>query len=68
VKGGAVPDLRRTTAATHATIESIVLGGARKSLGMPSFAKDLTSSQVRLIQAYVLDQARRASRATGGRG
>jgi quinohemoprotein ethanol dehydrogenase len=47
VKGGAVPDLRRTTADTHATFEAIVLGGARKALGMPSFAKDLTSSQVR---------------------
>jgi len=28
-----------------------------------SFAKDLTASQVRLIQAYVLDQAPRESRA-----
>jgi hypothetical protein len=63
VKGGAVPDLRRTTAATHATFEAIVLGGARKALGMPSFARDLTPSQVRLIQAYVLDQALLESRA-----
>jgi len=63
VKGGAVPDLRRTMAATHATFEAIVLGGARKALGMPSFARDLTPSQVRLIQAYVLDQALRESRA-----
>jgi len=62
VKGGAVPDLRRTNAATHATFEAIVIGGARKALGMPSFAKDLTPAQVRLIQAYVLDQALRASR------
>lgn len=62
VKGGAVPDLRRTTAETHATIDSIVLGGARRQLGMPSFAKDLAAAQVRMIQAYVLDQARRESR------
>jgi len=62
VKGGAVPDLRRTTAATHATFEAIVIGGARSALGMPSFAKDLSPAQVRLIQAYVLDQARQASR------
>lgn len=62
VKGGAVPDLRRTNAATHTAFEAIVIGGARKVLGMPSFAKDLTPAQVRLIQAYVLDQALRASR------
>ena len=58
-----MPDLRRTMAATHATFEAIVLGGARKALGMPSFARDLTPSQVRVIQAYVLDQALRESRA-----
>lgn len=63
VKGGAVPDLRRTTAAVHGTFESIVLGGARRQLGMPSFARDLTPDQVRLIQAYVLDQAILASTA-----
>jgi quinohemoprotein ethanol dehydrogenase len=62
VKGGAVPDLRRTTAATRATFEAIVIEGARKALGMPSFAKDLSPAQVRLIQAYVLDEAQRASR------
>ena len=33
------------------------------ALGMPSFARDLTPSQVRVIQAYVLDQALRESRA-----
>ncbi len=63
VKGGAVPDLRRTSAATHAAIDSIVLGGVRRAVGMPAFDKDLTSAQVRLIQAYVLDQALIASRA-----
>ncbi|MBY0489268.1 MAG: PQQ-dependent dehydrogenase, methanol/ethanol family [Gemmatimonadaceae bacterium] len=61
VKGGAVPDLRRSVASTHAMLDSIVLGGARRTLGMPSFAKDLTPAQLKLIQAYVLDQARIAS-------
>ncbi len=61
VKSGAIPDLRRANVATHATFEMIVLGGARRSLGMPSFAKDMNSGQVRMIQAYVLDQARKAS-------
>jgi quinohemoprotein ethanol dehydrogenase len=63
VKGGAVPDLRRTTAAVHATFDSIVIGGARRTLGMPSFAKDLSAAQVRLIQAYVVDEALWASQA-----
>ena len=67
MKGGAVPDLRRTAAATHANFEAIVLGGARQVLGMPSFAKDLNAAQVRLIQGYVVDKARRASRPADGR-
>jgi hypothetical protein len=28
---------------------------------MPSFAKDMTSDQVRMIHAFVIDQARHAS-------
>jgi quinohemoprotein ethanol dehydrogenase len=61
VKSGSIPDLRRANDATHATFEQVVRGGARRTLGMPSFARDVTSDQVRLIQAYVLDQARQAS-------
>jgi hypothetical protein len=34
---------------------------------MPSFAKALAAAQVRMIQAYVLDQARREARAASGR-
>ena len=69
VKSGAVPDLRRSTPATHAVFEQIVLGGARRSLGMPSFADDLTPTKVRLIQGYVIDRARigAAPAAKGGR-
>lgn len=61
VKSGAIPDLRRSTAGTHATFEAIVRGGIRRTLGMPSFAEDLTPNQVRLIQAFVLEQARKAA-------
>ena len=61
VKSGSIPDLRRSNEATHATFEQIVRGGARRTLGMPSFAKDIDSDQVRMIHAYVLDQARHAS-------
>jgi quinohemoprotein ethanol dehydrogenase len=60
VKSGSIPDLRRMNDATHATFEQIVLGGARRTLGMPSFARDLSSDQVRMIHAYVLDQAGRS--------
>jgi quinohemoprotein ethanol dehydrogenase len=61
VKSGAVPDLRRSTAETHGQFEAIVRGGIRRGLGMPSFTDDLTSEQVRWIEAYVLDRARQAS-------
>ena len=61
VKSGAVPDLRRSAAETHAQYEQIVRGGIRRVLGMPSFAEDLTSDQVRLIHAFVLGQARQAA-------
>ena len=61
VKSGSIPDLRRANEATHATFEQIVRGGARRTLGMPSFAKDISSDQVRMIEAYVLDQARQVS-------
>jgi serine/threonine protein kinase len=33
----------------------------KRALGMPSFARDISSDQVRLIQAFVLDQARIAN-------
>ncbi len=60
VKSGAVPDLRRSTAATHAAFDAIVRGGDRRTLGMPSFAADLDSQQVRWVQAYVLDRVKQA--------
>jgi PQQ-dependent dehydrogenase (methanol/ethanol family) len=64
VKSGAIPDLRRSTAETHGMFEDIVRGGARRTLGMPSFADDLTSEQVHLIEAYIVDLARQAAGAT----
>ena len=61
---GPVPDLRYATADVHRQFDSIVRGGTRKALGMPSFNDALSSSQVRAIQAYVLS---RAAGAAGGR-
>jgi len=57
VSGGITPDLRRTTAAVHAQIAEIVLGGAREPLGMPSFADRLNEEDLRLIQGYILTRA-----------
>jgi quinohemoprotein ethanol dehydrogenase len=59
--GGEVPDLRYATTATHEMFEEIVRGGARREAGMPSFSEDVTSAQVRLIHAYVLDRARESA-------
>jgi quinohemoprotein ethanol dehydrogenase len=55
--GGAMPDLRYATKQVHEQFEAIVLGGARSSVGMPSFRKILNADQVRAIQAYVLFRA-----------
>jgi quinohemoprotein ethanol dehydrogenase len=60
---GPVPDLRYATAEVHAQLDSIVLGGARKALGMPTFADKLTAEKVKLIQAYVLSRAEAAGKA-----
>ena len=58
IAGGVIPDLRRATAATHASFADIVLGGVREPKGMPSFADVLAKEDVRLIQAYVLQRVR----------
>jgi len=63
ISGGSIPDLRRTTAATHTTFEQIVLLGLRESLGMPKYDDLLDSEDVCFIQAYVL---RRAAESAGG--
>jgi quinohemoprotein ethanol dehydrogenase len=63
ISGGAVPDLRYLPDTTHSMFEEIVLGGARKEIGMPSFTGDITSAQVRLIHAYILDRARESAQA-----
>ncbi len=54
---GRVPDLRKASAQVHDTFAAIVLGGARQSLGMPSFAGSVTPDELAAIQAFVLDQA-----------
>ena len=66
VSGGEVPDLRYLDRETHQMFEQIVRGGMRRESGMPSFADDLTSGQVHLVQAYVLDRERESAQAAGG--
>jgi quinohemoprotein ethanol dehydrogenase len=63
ISGGSVPDLRYASQATHEMFEEIVLGGARREYGMPSFTGDVTPAQVRLIHAYILDRARESAQA-----
>jgi quinohemoprotein ethanol dehydrogenase len=58
VVAGPNPDLRYATKAVHDQFDAIVLGGARSSLGMPSFKDLLTADQVKAIQAYVLARAK----------
>jgi mono/diheme cytochrome c family protein len=60
---GPLPDLRYATADVHRQFESIVIGGSRKTLGMPSFGDKLNSSQLRAIQAYVLSRPAAANAA-----
>jgi quinohemoprotein ethanol dehydrogenase len=57
VERGSVPDLRRASGATHDAFEAIVRGGALQSAGMPSFADDISSEDLKAIEAFVLDQA-----------
>lgn len=65
--GGSVPDLRYAGTPTHEMFEEIVRGGARREMGMPSFSEDVTSAEVRLIHAYILDRARESARAEPAR-
>lgn len=50
--GGSVPDLRYANAETHATWAGIVVGGARRMNGMPSF--DLDVEEANAIRDYIL--------------
>jgi quinohemoprotein ethanol dehydrogenase len=55
-----IPDLRRTTAATHAIIKEIVLKGALQVRGMPRFDDVLSEKDVEQVQAYLLSLAHAA--------
>ncbi|MEH3105778.1 MAG: PQQ-dependent dehydrogenase, methanol/ethanol family [Sphingomonas fennica] len=65
---GGVKDLRRMTPETHAQFDAIVLGGARKDLGMASFADILTKPQADAIHAYLIARANEDWGTGGGGG
>ena len=56
----AVPDLRRMSSDTHQQFTAIVLGGSKKSLGMPSFAGTLDYESSEAIRSFVIEKAREA--------
>ena len=58
--GNSVPDLRYASAETHGDWDEIVLSGSRKKMGMLSFADSLSADDARAIQAFVIQQAKKA--------
>ena len=66
VSGRYLPDLKTSQMIlTPTDFQSVVLGGARKSRGMASFARFLSPDQVESIRAYILQEAR-VAQAQGG--
>ena len=63
VSSGLVPDLRYTNASMHQMFQQVVLSGALRQFGMPSFSEDLTSPQVRSIDGYILNRAQESAQA-----
>lgn len=51
-----IPDLRLASAQTHEQFAAIVLGGARRDKGMPSFPT-LTPDELKALQAYIINEA-----------
>ncbi len=55
--GGSVPDLRYASADVFRTWHAVVMGGAKKSNGMPDF--ELTVEEADAIRDYVIAEARK---------
>jgi len=58
--GGITPDLRHSGAEVHDTWDAIVLGGARRDRGMPSFASIFDGNDSQAVQAFVIEAAHKA--------
>ena len=61
--GGSVPDLRYASSETHELWHGIVIGGARRANGMPSF--ELETEESEAVRSYVLSRSEEL-RATAG--
>jgi quinohemoprotein ethanol dehydrogenase len=59
--GSGIPDLRYMDEGTHAVFHRILLEGLREPGGMPRFDDLLDREDVRLLQAFILEQAKNAS-------
>ena len=57
---GSTPDLRRMTAASHASFNDVVLRGALRPRGMPQWDDALSQAQVDAIHAYLISLAHQA--------
>jgi len=62
--GSGVPDLRYSNEGIHAVFSKIVLEGLREPGGMPRFDDLFDANEIRMIQAWILEQARIASERT----
>ncbi|MDD1958326.1 PQQ-dependent dehydrogenase, methanol/ethanol family [Pseudomonas sp. 8209] len=56
ISGGLIPDLRQSSDATREHFQQIVLLGALKPLGMPSFDDSLKPEEVEQIKLYVMSR------------
>ncbi len=57
VAGGSIPDLRRLPGSVHQNFQAIVRGGALENRGMPAFGDVLDESDVKALQAFVIEKA-----------
>jgi len=62
VVAGPLPDLRYANKSTLDQFDAIVRGGARASLGMPSFGRLLTKEQAHAIEAYIVARAEESAK------
>ena len=58
---GSLPDLRYSSKTVLDSLPSIVLGGARSSVGMPSFKKILSEKEVAAIRSYIVARAQESA-------
>jgi quinohemoprotein ethanol dehydrogenase len=64
---GVLPDLRRISAPTHKIFYDIVLRGAYRGKGMPSWDDVLSRADAEAIHAFLVDQAWTAYKGDSGR-